>query len=63
MRWTSTRGNIPFIEVNGTEVPDSDAIIRDLNARFDKNLNEGLTPDQRIFTHALESMLNNQTSW
>ena len=59
----STRGELPFVELNGAEINDTDHIIRELNTKFDKNLDSGLTPDQRIVTHAMESMLNNQTSW
>lgn len=59
----SSRGELPFVELNGGEIQDTDHIIRELNTKFDKNLDSGLTPDQRIVTHAMESMLNNQTSW
>lgn len=54
---------MPFIELNGEEIPDSDVIIRELSKKFDKDLNAGLTPEQRNQSHAFESMLNNHTAW
>jgi len=63
MRYKSKKGQLPFVEVNGKEIADSDIIIRELSQHFDKSLDEGLTPDQRNISHAFESMLNNHTSW
>lgn len=63
MKYKSKKGQLPFIEINGAEIADSDIIIRDLSTKFEKNLDEGLTDDQRNISHAFESMLNNHTSW
>ena len=63
MRYKSKKGQLPFIELNGQEIADSDIIIRELATKFEKNLDEGLTVEQRTISHALQSMLNNHTSW
>lgn len=63
LRYKSKKGQLPFVELNGKEVADSDIIIRELSEHFNKNLDEGLTPEQKVSSHAFESMLNNHTSW
>jgi len=63
MKWKSKKGQLPFIELNGDEIADSTIIIRELSKHFDKDLDEGLTEEQKNVSHAFESMLNNHTSW
>lgn len=62
-RHKSKKGQLPFVELNGVEIPDSDIILKELSAKFEKNLDEGLTPEQKIQSHAFESMLSNHTVW
>lgn len=63
MKYKSKKGQLPFIELNGKEVADSDIIIRELSQHFEKDLDAGLSADQKNVSHAFESMLNNHTSW
>ena len=63
MKYKSKKGQLPFIELNGKEIADSDLIIKELSEKFEKNLDEGLTAEQKVTSHAFESMLNNHTSW
>ena len=63
MKYKSKKGQLPFIELNGKEIADSDIIIRELSKHFDKDLDFGLTEEQKTVSHAFESMLNNHTSW
>lgn len=63
LKYKSKKGLLPFIELNGKEIADSDLIIKELSEKFEKNLDEGLTAEQRVTSHAFESMLNNHTSW
>lgn len=63
MKYKSKKGLLPFVELNGKEINDSDLIIKELSEKFGKNLDDGLTPEQRVTSHAFESMLNNHTSW
>ena len=63
MKYKSKKGQLPFIELNGKEIADSDLIIKELSEKFEKNLDDGLTAEQKVTSHAFESMLNNHTSW
>jgi glutathione S-transferase len=63
MKFKSKKGQLPFVELNGKEIADSDIIIRELSQYFDKDLDFGLTDEQKNVSHAFESMLNNHTSW
>ncbi|XP_017492796.1 PREDICTED: failed axon connections-like [Rhagoletis zephyria] len=63
LRYKSKRGQLPFIELNGKEIEESDTIIRELSLYFEKDIDDGLTPDQKIMTHVFCSMLNNHTGW
>ncbi|GIX92548.1 failed axon connections [Caerostris extrusa] len=63
MKYKSKKGQLPFVEVNGVEIADSDIIIKELSEIFVKDLDENLTLDQRNVSHAFVSMLNNHTSW
>ena len=51
------------MELNGKEIDDADIIIRDLSTYFEKDLDSGLTEQQRTVAHAFESMLDNHTGW
>jgi len=63
LKFKSKKGQLPFVEINGREIADSDIIIRELTKHFDKDLDFGLTEEQKNVSHAFESMLNNHTSW
>ena len=63
LKFKSKKGQLPFVEVNGIEIADSDIIIKELSQMFGKDLDENLTLDQRNVSHAFVSMLNNHTSW
>lgn len=63
MKFRSKKGQLPFIELNGEEIADSAIIIRELSAKFEKDLNAGLTQDQRNIAHATISMLENHLVW
>ncbi|XP_067139798.1 failed axon connections-like [Centruroides vittatus] len=63
MKYKSKKGRLPFVELNGVEIADSDIIIKELSKHFDKDLDADLSADQRNISHAFISMLNNHTSW
>ncbi|XP_035225608.1 failed axon connections-like [Stegodyphus dumicola] len=63
MKYKSKKGQLPFVEINGVEIADSDIIIKELSQIFGKDLDENLTLDQKNVSHAFVSMLNNHTSW
>nr|XP_027198432.1 failed axon connections-like isoform X2 [Dermatophagoides pteronyssinus] len=63
LRFKSKKGQLPFVELNGKEIEDSDTIIKELSKYFDKELDFGLTEEQKTTSHAFVSMLNNHTGW
>jgi len=62
-KFRSKKGQLLFIELNGEEIADSDIILKELSKKFEKNLDDGLTTEQKVQSHAFESMLNNHTGW
>lgn len=62
-RLRSKKGLLPFIELNGEEIADSDVILSTLSAKFEKDMDASLTPEQRNIKHAMVSMINNHTLW
>ncbi|XP_053214266.1 failed axon connections-like [Panonychus citri] len=63
MRYKSSKGDMPFVELNGREIAETDAIIEELSKEFKIDLNSDLTGEQKVIAHALESMLENHTAW
>ncbi|XP_076346684.1 failed axon connections-like [Tachypleus tridentatus] len=63
LKFKSKKGQLPFVEVNGEEIADSDIIISELTKLFKKDLDIDLSADQKNISHAFISMLNNHTSW
>jgi len=55
-------GMLPFIELNGDEVSDSDTIIATLAKKFEKEMLQ-LTPEQKNVQHAMVSMVENHLHW
>ena len=51
------------MELNGKEIDEADNIIRELSDYFNRNLNDGLTDQQRTLSHAFESMMDNHLGW
>ncbi|XP_072930575.1 failed axon connections [Epargyreus clarus] len=62
-KFRSKKGQLPFVELNGEEIADSTFIIKELTAKYGKDLDAGLTADQRVVTHAMISMIENHLSW
>lgn len=63
MRFRSKKGQLPFVELNGEEIADSAIIIKELSTRFEKNLDAGLTPEQKNISYATIAMLENHLIW
>lgn len=42
MKLRSCKGQLPFVELNGEEIPDSTIIIKDLSQKFNKDLDAGV---------------------
>ena len=63
MKLRSKKGQLPFVELNGEEISDSSFIIKELSAKFGKDLDAPLTADQRTLSHAMISMVENHLHW
>lgn len=63
MKYRSKKGQLPFVELNGEEVADSALIIKELSQRFERDLDAGLTAEQRNMAHATISMIENHLAW
>lgn len=58
-RW-SKHGQIPFVELNGEQIADSNIIIQTLQKKFDRQ-DEGLSAEEQSITRAVAMMIENQT--
>lgn len=56
-------GTLPFIELNGAEIADSSVIMKELEKKFEKNLDASLTQEQRNISHAMITMIENHLIW
>jgi len=54
----SKRGFLPFVELNGEEISDSDLIVKNLAQKYAKEMDEGLTNEQRNIQHAMVQMVD-----
>lgn len=63
LKFRSKKGGLPFVELNGEEIADSIIILRELSQKFNKDLDAGLTSEQRSVSHAMISMIENHLVW
>ena len=63
MKLRSKKGQLPFVELNGEEIADSAIILKELGQRFEKDLDAGLSNDQKNVSHAMISMIENHLVW
>ena len=60
----SKRGLLPFVELNGEEICDSDIIIKELTAKFGKeDPAASLSAEQKNVQHAMVTMVENHLQW
>merc|ERR1711963_1069353 len=60
----SKRGLLPFVELNGEEICDSDFIIKQLATKFGKeDPGVNLSADQKNVQHAMVTMVENHLQW
>ncbi|XP_063215779.1 failed axon connections isoform X2 [Bacillus rossius redtenbacheri] len=63
MKFRSKKGQLPFIELNGEEIADSTIILKELGQKLEKDLDAGLSNDQKNVSHAMISMIENHLIW
>jgi len=54
----SKRGFLPFVELNGEEISDSDLIVKNLAKKYEKEMDESLTAEQKNIQHAMVQMVD-----
>merc|ERR1712066_6025 len=59
----SKKGMLPFIEINGEEIADSNMIIETLATKFGKEMPAQLSAEQKNVQHAMVAMVENHLHW
>merc|ERR1712025_1054627 len=60
----SKRGLLPFVELNGEEIADSEVIIKQLTTKFNKDdPASNLSAEQKNVQHAMVTMVENHLQW
>jgi len=59
----SSKGQIPFIELNGLEIADSNIIIDFLENIYSKRLDEHLNDEQKADAHAYNALIEESIRW
>ncbi len=60
----SKRGLLPFVELNGEEIADSEHIIKALAAKYEKeDPGKNLSAEQKNVQHAMITMVENHLQW
>ena len=59
----SKKGQLPFVEVNGQQIFDSSNIIKELSQKFEKDIDVGLSNEQKTISHAMISMVENHLTF
>merc|ERR1711988_1237297 len=62
-KFRSKKGLLPFIELNGEEIADSNIVIETLSKKFDKSMPAQLSQDQKNVQHAMVAMVENHLHW
>jgi glutathione S-transferase len=55
----SKRGLLPFVELNGEEIADSELIIKSLAKTYNKEMDAALNQEQKNIQHAMLTMVDN----
>lgn len=63
LKFRSSKGQLPFVELNGEEIGDSAVIINKLSGVFGIDPDAQLTKEERNVSHALISMIENHLCW
>ncbi|XP_035698005.1 failed axon connections-like [Branchiostoma floridae] len=59
----SKYGQLPFVELNGTEIADSNIIIQRLARQFNADLDADLSPEQQAVALTISRMVEEHTKW
>ncbi|XP_066281371.1 failed axon connections-like [Branchiostoma lanceolatum] len=59
----SKYGQLPFVELNGTEIADSNFIIQRLARQFNADMDADLSPEQQAVALSVTRMVEEHTKW
>ena len=59
----SSKGKVPWITYNGKKIADSNFCIRFLNEEFKVTLDDKLSKTERAISHAIKTMVEENTYW
>lgn len=62
-KFRSRRGQIPFVELNGRQIPDSNFIIGELSRIFGTNIDEHLNEREQADSCAYHSLIEDSLAW
>jgi len=63
LKFRSSKGQLPFVELNGEEIADSAVIVSKLSQHYGADLDAQLTKEEKNSSHALVSMIENHLNW
>ena len=63
LKFRSAKGQLPFVELNGEEIADSQVIINKLGQHFGVDMDAHLSKEDKLKSHALISMIENHLCW
>jgi len=63
LKFRSSKGQLPFVELNGEEIADSAVIIKEVGRHFNSDMDSHLSAEQRSVAHATTAMLENHFHW
>ena len=61
-KFAKSSHTIPYIELNGVQIADSNTIIATLRKQFSVDVDSNLSPEQVAVSHAVTAMLENHTA-
>ena len=61
-KFSKASHTIPYIELNGQQISDSNRILETLRSQFQAEVDLGLTAEERATDHAVTSMIENHTT-
>lgn len=59
----SKKGKVPWIELNGQEISDSNFCIQFLNKEFQVDIDSHLSDTEKAIAHSVRTMLEENTYW
>lgn len=62
-KYTSSRGQVPFVEVNGRHIPDSNTVIEEVTRMFNVKIDKHLSDREKADLVAYHSLIEDALTW